>query len=632
MNDMGINSGVLKKLKDRLYKKEETFEERRKRTRIYGENIGQMPSYWQSASGEKKDGSVMKTIFISLIILLFIGASAAALYFWFSESNIISSRNISLEIKGPAYIEGGKISNFNVFVENKNKTNLEVADLILEFPEGAYSIDGAALKRERISLGEVKSNERIGKLKDIVFLGLENEEKKVNIVLEYRLAGSSAIFTKNNEYLVKISRPAIGVSVLTPKETNSMREIEIKIEAVSNSELAVKNIFLHVLYPSGFHFGSAVPKPSEGDNVWSLGDINSLEKREIIIKGIIEGQDLEEKAFNVSVGAAKEDENLISFGNASASLIIKRSPFNLSLFINGKDGERNTARAGDLVNLDLQWVNNTPNFVRNATIELQIKGDVYDERSISARGGIYRAFDKKIVWNSSGVPEFSLVSPGDTGRVQCNFSVLDLLPAKNINDKNFSIILESKISGMETSEESQAIEIFDNDLKEIKIASPINFTSTALYYSGPFKNSGHMPPRIGQETTYTVVWSLSGVSNDLSNVKATASLPSYARWLGVVSPEGAEIKYEERSGNIVWSAGYINAGTGVVMPPKEVVFKIAFTPGSNLEGLSPTLVSEGILEGRDNFVEEDFKRSFQQVDIILKNDPNFKYEEGKVIR
>jgi hypothetical protein len=632
MNDMGINSGALKKLKDRLYKKEETFEERRKRMRIYGENIGQMPSYWQSASGEKKDGSAMKTIFISLIILLFIGASAAALYFWFSESNIISSRNISLEIKGPTYIEGGKISNFNVFVENKNKTNLEVADLILEFPEGAYSIDGAALKRERISLGEIKSNERIGKLKDIVFLGLENEEKKVNIVLEYRLAGSSAIFTKNNEYLVKISRPAIGVSVLMPKETNSMREIEIKIEAVSNSELAAKNIFLHVLYPSGFYFGGAVPKPSEGDNVWSLGDINSLEKREIIIKGIIEGQDLEEKAFNVSVGATKEDENLISFGNASASLIIKRSPFNLSLFINGKDEERNTARAGDLVNLDLQWVNNTQNAVRNATIELQIKGDVYDERSISARGGAYRAFDKKIIWNSSGVPELSLVSPGDTGRVQCNFSVLDLLPAKSINDKNFSIILESKISGMETSEESQAIEIFDNDLKEIKIASPINFTSTAFYYSGPFKNSGPMPPRIGQETTYTIVWSLSGVSNDLSNVKATASLPSYARWLGVVSPEGAEIKYEERGGNVVWNAGYIHAGTGVVMPPKEVVFNIAFTPGSNLEGLSPALVSEGVLEGRDNFIEEDFKRGFQQVDIILKNDPNFKYEEGKVIR
>lgn len=621
-----MDSNNLEKLRERLYKKGETFGERERRSRIYESKADNAAYYWRP---EPKKPEMKNKFFIISLIILFLAIAGAAVYFFLSTKNAISSKNISIEIKGPVFVEAGELVDFNIFVKNGNNTALETADLIIEFPEGSFSDNGAQLKRERFELGTIEAGGEITDELSAVFFGLEDEIKEMNFIIEYRVAESNAIFEKSQKYSFKISKAPLGVSISLPKEINSRQEMDIKVQVVSNSESTVKNLFLQMEYPAGFQFLSATPAPSEGNTKWFLGDVGHSQKKEIVIKGMVEGQDLEEKSFNAIVGVFKEDGFLQTYAKSAESFVIKKPSLNLTIFVNGQDVERNIANAGKPVKVELRWVNNLPANIRDVSIELEMNGSAVDEKSISISNGFYRTYDKKIIWNASSLKELASIKPGETGKTQFSFYVKDPLPIYNFTDKNFTIGLSAKISGIGTYEEFENREISDSVSKNIKAVSSVQLAARALHYSGPLTNSGPMPPRVGSETTYSISWSLGNNSDDLSGVKVSAFLPPYARWLNAVSPD-TDLKFDEKEGILIWNIGNLPSGTGIVSPAKEVTFKIGFTPSMSQVGSSPILVGGIKLEANDDFIEDTLFFEARDLNIMLVNDPGFKTIEGNV--
>ncbi len=436
----------LEELKKRLYKKGESFEKRGERVRIFG-GKEKIPSFhWQPASKKRrKIFRPLKTVFI-LAGLFFLISVSTLLYFWFGGSNIVSSRNIEMEVRGPVYAQGGEIINVDVFIKNKNNTALELANLIIDFPESSFSPEGEEMKNERYSLGEIKRGDSARKSISLTLFGEEEEEKKITATLEYRLADSNAIFAKDTEYIIKISKPTIGVSLSLPKEANSGQEIEMEIGLVSNSETIIRDLILQIEYPSGFQFVSAVPEPARRSNIWQIGDLEPSQERNILLRGILEGQDLEEKAFRVLAGVVNDDGTFLAYGVFSEAVTLKKPYVDLVLFIDGRDSADTVALSGDSLRAELAWKNNLSVPVRQGIIEIKIKGKALDEKSISVSDGAYRTLDKTLVWNSSTLPELASIEPGETGRARFSFSVLEPLPVSQINDKNFVIVIEERLT------------------------------------------------------------------------------------------------------------------------------------------------------------------------------------------
>ena len=308
-----------------------------------------------------------------------------------------------------------------------------------------------------------------------------------------------------------------------------------------------------------------------------MGDIGPSQKSNINVEGTIEGENSEERIFTATVGTTDNDGKLKSFGTASEKVAIKKSPLNLSAFISGKEDSVAVVYAGEMAMVNLEWVNNLSSSINNAQIELEIKGEAYDQRSVSVFEGDYRSYDNKIIWNSDRLKKLASIIPGESGKTQFSFSIKNPLPIYKQGDKNFSVNLEARITGVGTSEEFENKQITDNVQKEIKIGSKLQTVGKTLYYSGPFKNSGEVPPRVGEKTTYTIVWSLANNANDLSDVKITASLPPYVSKENLVSPEGSDLQFDEKKAAVVWNAGEVSAGTGIIMPAKEVFFQISFS-------------------------------------------------------
>ncbi|MFA4890396.1 MAG: hypothetical protein WC587_02055 [Candidatus Paceibacterota bacterium] len=635
-----MDGNSLKKLKNRLYRRNESFPDRKKEIRILGKKEEVMPTNWGNSVQPKevKPQEVERPIFLSMkkifiIAVAFLALSVLAVfYFWSRGVNIISSRNINIEIKSPVDVKGGELFSLDASVENKNNSALELSDLIVVFPVGFFSTDGQVLGRERYSLGAIKPGETNKKTLSLSLLGEENEIKDIKVTLEYRLEGSNAIFAKDIDYQIKISRPAVGVSLIVPQEVNARQQTKIDVELVSNSEIIIKDTVLMLEYPSGFQFVKADPKPSSKNNIWQIGDFNSSQQRKISIFGIIEGQDLEEKAFKASAGIMDKDGVFVSFGSSSQTLVVKKPFLDMAFFINGKNPEDAIIYPGENVQGEIVWKNNLLFDVRDATLEIKLNGKALNENLIRANSGFYRTFDKTLVWNPSSMSKFGLIKPGETGSNIFTFNIIEPLPVSNASDSNFTITADAQIKGKGSSVELGETEIQNLLSKSVKISSLLQLASRMLHYSGSLDNSGPMPPKAGQETTYSVVWSIGNVSNNFSDVKVKAILPSFVRWTNKIYPSSENISFNETTGEVVWNAGNIGAGTGILNPAKEVSFQISFLPSLGQIGSTPVLVSDISIEGKDNFTGNAINETKQNLDIRLTNDPLFDYTKGTVVK
>ena len=648
-----MESSNLENLKKKLYQKGRKFSDRLKRETLRQEENQSSP-YWQKEkfahrlpTGEAGIGGPEKNnmgdfavpknsvfkglkIFVYLLIVFVILAGGAAAYIIYSGGNIVSSSNVSVDVNGPIYVDGGQPVRFNFTIRNQNSVSLEAADLIFDFPPNTFSAEGASLSRLRVALGDLEPGAAVNKSLDIVFFGLENEEKKIIANLEYRFAKSNAIFVKSKDYSVKISKAPLGLSLVVPKNVVSGQKISIKIAAISNSESAAKNLKLEMKYPSGFRFNGAEPGPSSGNSVWTLGDIGPSQKRNIIVEGTIEGENSEERTFTATVGTMDNDGKLKPFGTASEKVTIKKSPLSLSVFINGKNDSVNTAYAGEMIRVGLSWVNNLSSSIKNVQIELEIKGEAYDPRSVSVTDGAYRSYDNKAVWNSATLEDLASITPGVSGKTQLGFSIKNPLPIYKQGDKDFSVTVEAKIFGSGTSDEFENKRIEDSSKEEIKIGSKFQVAGKTLYYSGPFKNSGEVPPKVGKETTYTIVWSLANNTNDLSEAKITASLPPYVSKKNPVNPEDSDLQFDEKSAALIWNVGDVSAGTGIIMPAKEVSFQISFSPNLTQVGETPVLVNKALVEARDTFTDENISVEIPALTTKLSGDSQAKGGDDKV--
>jgi hypothetical protein len=164
-----------------------------------------------------------------------------------------------------------------------------------------------------------------------------------------------------------------------------------------------------------------------------------------------------------------------------------------------------------------------------------------------------------------------------------------------------------------------------------KIISDLMLTSRLTYFTGPFINSGPIPPRAEKETTYTVTWSITSTVNDTHDVVVKAALPTYVRWMNVVSPASEDISFNPVGGEVVWNVGEVEAHRGLINPPREVSFQLAFNPSLSHVGTAPEIIGETTLEGVDSFTDTLLRSAKKGLTTKLSTDPEFKSGDEKVV-
>lgn len=563
-------------------------------------------------------------------IIIFILALGAGAFILFKGSNIVSANNIDININGPVSISGGEPVSFDVQVSNKNNIKLETVDLSIDFPAGTVDADDSTkeLKNIRELIPDIGAGGIGTKTVKAIVYGEENSKKEIKVTVEYRVKGSNAVFQKLKTFDLLISSSPLNLSVSSFNEVNSGQEFDMTLTINSNSKETIKNLLLNAVYPFGFSYISSSIKPiNDNNNIWRVGDIPPGGKKTLKIRGKLDGQDDETRVFRFNTGAqsTKSDKQIgTEYVSAVQEIGIKKPFITVGVSLDGNaDLQEYVGSFDSPISVAVNYFNNLPTAIINGEVHVKLSGNAFDKASVVPQQGLYLSANNEIVWNSITTSELRNIGAGESGTV--NFTII---PKNNtVQNKpltNPEISMSINVEGKRNSENNVPESISSSASRKIKVSSDINLSGQVVRSSGPFENSGPIPPKAEQPTTYTVIWTVDNTTNSISDAEVRSSLPSYVKWVDNISPKTENISYNNVDGQIVWKIGSLSGSTSKDARRRQVAFQVSLNPSITQVGQSPILINGATLNAQDDFTNQTLNSSLSPLSTRFSNDPIFK--------
>jgi hypothetical protein len=329
-----------------------------------------------------------------------------------------------------------------------------------------------------------------------------------------------------------------------------------------------------------------------------------------------------------------EDDIFLQYSQSEFVTQISPAPIFLGVSINGIEGDCKID-SGQALSYKINFKNNTDVALSELILRVQLEDSIFDVREIDLNEkGFFDSRTNIITWSGADVSALTLLEPNQSGEVNFSIKVKKDLPIFNFNDKNFTASIIAEIQTLTVPAKFAGTELkFENELN-CKINSRLGLT-TKVYYNEPSQgiyNTGPIPPRVDNLTTYTVHWQITNISNDLDGARVKTVLPQGINWTNyqINKSNKGLVSYNERTKEVIWDIGKIPAGTGATMPIYELIFQIGLTPSINQIGQSPVLINESIIEGRDTFTNNNLIVTTSSVNTSVPDDLRIGYSGGRV--
>lgn len=606
------------KLRDKEYDLNKDWGDENNTEEVKGEYWG--PGGDKKAPVESKRNKYIPVFIIAM--LFFFGSLGYALYVFNSSNQTVSARDVEVKVVGPVSIGAGEPLSLDVIVENNNNVALELVDLIIQYPVGTKNADDLVtdMTRFRTPLGDIPAGSVERKTVTAALFGPDNSSQNIDISVEYRLPGSNAIFEQDKSFDIVLTEAPIKIIVNGLREISSGQELELTATLTSNSVKPLRDVLVKVKYPFGFTYTESNILPQLDNSIWYFDSIDPEEEIQLVIKGNIEGQNEEDRVFRFTTGTAKEDEptNIeVVWNEVLHETTISKSFANLDISLNGSYDELIKLPNESKVTGNVRFGNNTNDTIRNSEITLSIEGNVIDESSVRVENGFYRSSDNTIVWNSEFNNEFRDLDPRESYSLRFSFELLPLTSQdQNILDPELK--LTARASGVRVSEDDVEEEILADSFATIRVNSNILADVYTTYTEGPFTNTGPYPPKVDEETTYTLVFSLGNSTNNLENVRLEGTLPSYVKWNNLSSE--SNVTYDSVTRRLVWDVGNLKAGVGFLTSPLNMYTNVTLIPSISQVSTSPVLINDVRIVGYDTFTGDNVIFGVEGADTKIYNE------------
>ena len=546
--------------------------------------------------------------FFVISLIIFAGIS-----FWIYRRQTFSKEILKLEILGPETCQAGQEIEYTVKYKNNGSVRLEELRFIFEYPEGSL----LAKDQEKRVIKDLPDlypgQEEVLKFRTRIF-GKKGEVKVAKASLNYRPKNLKAFYESKSSFSTKIESVPITFALDFPSKIVSGKETKISLNYFSNLDFPLSDLRVKIEYPQGFEFLKSEPQGIE-KNEWEIKILNQAEGGRIDVFGKISGQIGGQKIFKAQLGIWIRDRFFILKETVRGIEIVRP---HLAIFQQVNRFSDYIASPGELLHYEIFFRNIGEEPFENLFLVSRLEGP-FDFASLRSEFGKVNLADKSILWDWRDIPQLRYLAPGEEGKVEFWINLEEDWQLKSEFDKNFT--LKNQVSLFQVKEEFVT-----------KINSKLEILQAGYFEDEVFGNSGPIPPKVGEKTTYTIVWQVKNYYNDVKNVKVRAILPPGVKLTGKIFPENEKEKFtfDSRSREILWDVGDLPAGTGILFPQKSLAFQIEFLPTENQRGLVATLINEASVSGEDQFTLTNLKMSAPGVDTTLPDDPTVSPEQGVV--
>lgn len=565
-------------------------------------------------------------------LLLFVGLVLAAGFgvagfFWYQSRTV---ENLSVTLSVPDEVLVGAPFDLMVAIKNDSRSVLKTMSLMLEIPQGMVFVGG---KGDRgltsKELGDVGVGGFYQESFNVMVTEGEQTVKHLRALVSYQPGSLGSRFEKEATFDLSVGGQALRLELVAPQKTFSGEEIEFKVSYQNVSGVTFSGLELQLDTPPSFSITYSSLKPDFNNTIWTIGDLTTSAKNEIVVRGIITGPEGSFYGFRAGL-AANFAGRLYTIAEKSQSITISTSPLSLEMVAN--DNPTYIAQPGDSVTYRLTYRNNTTVGLRDVIIKAKLIGVFFDIPSVSSRGFL-RSPENTVMWTAAQVPELDVIPPAASGFVDFSVGLKPEYPIKRLSDKNFVLKVEAEIESPTVPPFVGARKTIAQAKIETKVRGFFRVDARGFFRDAAsgILNRGPLPPVVGTPTQFTIHWLLWNYGTDISNVELRSFLGGNVRFTGVLkSNTGILPTYNDRTQEIVWNMGRVIATKGISDDrPLEAIFQVELTPGINQVGGTPKLVEKLVARATDDFTNLNLTAEDLEVETNLPDDPTI--PDGRVI-
>ncbi len=552
----------------------------------------------------------MRRKFITFLILLATIVGMAGFYYW--QKNIYSKEVLKLEILGPEEAEIYQEIEYIVKYKNNGQVRLEEPRLIFEYPK--YSIVEEEVLRKEISLEDIyPGEERVVPFKARLF-GKEGDALTAKATLSYRPKNLKARYESTTTFTTVIKSVPLNFEFDLPSKTESGKEFKFRLNYFSNIDYPLSNLRCKIEYPLGFEFIESTPLSLEKIE-WEIPPLNKAEGGRIEIVARLRGEVGEQKIFQAELGTWQEGEFVLLKKAVKGVEIIKPALY-ITQQINGNP--EHIANPGDSLHYEIFFKNIGEETLIDLSLVTTLTGNAYDLETLRAPDGEYELGDNSILWEWRRAGDLQFLNVQEEGKVEFWVKLKEEWEISSLEGKE---VIKNKIYLSQVREE------FVN-----KVNSKLVVTQKGYFEDEVFGSSGPIPPKVGERTTYTIMWQVKNYYNDVKNVKVKATLPKNVKLTGKIFPEEETEKFtfDSQSREIVWNIGELKVAQGILSPAPNIAFQIALTPDNAQIGQTPEIIGQAKIEGEDSWTKETLRQTASNINTTLPDDKTITEEMGRV--
>jgi len=576
----------------------------------------------EKKSGLKPENKKMLKIgaLVAAGLLLVIGGVVG---FYKIRQSFFASERVGMTIAGPTEVKSGNLVTYEIKYKNENRAELKNVKLKLSYPESFRPEQNANFTESGTTVGEFDLGTILGNAEGtVVFNGRAYSPKgnliKIKAEMSYTPSTLSSEFFVSDQILINIISSPLMLNVNAPQNISSGDEINYVIEYKNDGAVEVPNLRVKVEYPERFTFSGSDPASAEGNNVWYVGTLAPGQTGKIVVRGKLEGIRNDVGLMNVAIGT-NDSGAFVSYNEEKVQTKITASPFSIAQTVNGQT-ELNL-NAGDNLMFEVNYKNEGTIGLRDVIVTEKLDSPVLDYASLNLKdGGAYDASSKTITWKAADYGGLKNINPGEGGTIRFSVRVKAIIPIGSVSEKNFIVSSLAKIDSPDVPTPLSVNKAIAGNKMDMKLNSKLILDVQGFYADKNIPNTGPLPPKVGQESTYTMHLLATNFSNDVTDARVEITLPTTVSATGKIFPENAPLNYNARTNTLVWELGAMSAGAGITSAQKEVAFQVKINPASNQAGREAQLVSSGTFSAKDTFTGEDLSLKLGEKTTRLPED------------
>ena len=569
-------------------------------------------------------------VFASIIFIAVVTLSSIGFYFWLTS---FKKSLIDFNISGPTQVASGQPITYQVSYWNNTSQILEDAVLVIRYPQDSLVTNDKVI--QNINLGNIGVGGGGKQEISLAFVGGDKSIQKLQAVLSYKPQNTTSTFENEAIKEVAINGSALNIDFKAPETVLPNIRNAYVIHYKNTTGNVIDNVSIEANYPQNFSFTSSDVTPARGNNVWNLGDLNPNEEGDIAVVGVL--RNAENANFEFSIGVNSKGlsstgtngkEKFFKFNSISSQINLTALPIEMNISVNNQPTI--TVNPGDFLQFKISYKNNASIALSTVVLKAKLEGLMYDFSTLKT-SGFYSGADNTITWNAGNVSVFKNLGPGESGELELQINVKPLYIVRTFRDKNF---LLKVLATMETPTVPPSLSVkslsVSNDLS-LKINTKAELKTKGYYYDASLKNSGPLPPRVNQTTTYTVHWVVSNYSNDIDNVVVKTILPEGIGWLNKKAGSGAAtLEYNDRTNELTWNIGKLLSGVGVLLDSHEVIFQVSLTPSVKNVNTVMSVIGDSNLTAEDTFTGTNITAMAPALKTNMPDDPGVGLQKSVV--